>query len=147
MATTPHLPHSANAILASSAPYGPISTHPHSVPQLPSVHPPLRFMTSDGRSRRRELVEEAYKLQVKAGLMARHVHLTDLPSSLRILSLLLTRDDLNPFSHSWFILPCTGRGAIWRIWVRFCNLRASFLARFSVSQPGQSFARVLFFSD
>jgi hypothetical protein len=27
-------------------------------------------MNSDGRSRRRELVEEAYNLQVKAGLMA-----------------------------------------------------------------------------
>ena len=27
-------------------------------------------MNSDGRSRRRELVEEAYDLQVKAGLMA-----------------------------------------------------------------------------
>lgn len=27
-------------------------------------------MSSDGRSRRRELVEEAYNLQVKAGLMA-----------------------------------------------------------------------------
>jgi hypothetical protein len=29
-----------------------------------------RTMNSDGRSRRRELVEEAYNLQVKAGLMA-----------------------------------------------------------------------------
>ncbi len=27
-------------------------------------------MSSEGRSRRREMVEEAYKLQVKAGLMA-----------------------------------------------------------------------------
>lgn len=34
-------------------------------------------MSSDGRSRRRELVEEAYQLQVKAGLMARHIPLTD----------------------------------------------------------------------
>ena len=32
-------------------------------------------MSSDGRSRRRELVEEAYQLQVKAGLMARHTFL------------------------------------------------------------------------
>jgi hypothetical protein len=30
-------------------------------------------MSSVGRSRRRELVEEAYKLQVKAGLMASHI--------------------------------------------------------------------------
>lgn len=29
-------------------------------------------MSYDGRSRRRELVDEAYNLQVKAGLMARH---------------------------------------------------------------------------
>lgn len=34
-------------------------------------------MSSDGRSRRRELVEEAYQLQVKAGLMARHIPLTE----------------------------------------------------------------------
>ena len=34
-------------------------------------------MSSDGRSRRRELVEEAYRLQVKAGLMARHIPLTE----------------------------------------------------------------------
>jgi hypothetical protein len=30
-------------------------------------------MSSDGRSRRRELVEEAYSLQVKAGLMASRI--------------------------------------------------------------------------
>ena len=30
-------------------------------------------MSSDGRSRRRELVEEAYNLQVKAGLMASRI--------------------------------------------------------------------------
>ena len=29
-------------------------------------------MNADGRARRRELVDEAYKLQVKAGMMARH---------------------------------------------------------------------------
>jgi hypothetical protein len=32
-----------------------------------------RTMNSDGRSRRRELVEEAYNLQVKAGLMASRI--------------------------------------------------------------------------
>jgi len=31
-------------------------------------------MSSGGRSRRRELVEEAYDLQVKAGLMASRIH-------------------------------------------------------------------------
>lgn len=31
-------------------------------------------MNSGGRSRRRELVEEAYNLQVKAGLMASRIH-------------------------------------------------------------------------
>lgn len=30
-------------------------------------------MSSDGRSRRRQLVEEAYNLQVKAGLMASRI--------------------------------------------------------------------------
>jgi hypothetical protein len=33
----------------------------------------IKQMSSDGRSRRREMVEEAYKLQVKAGLMARRI--------------------------------------------------------------------------
>lgn len=43
------------------------------VPKLLEENP----MSSDGRSRRRELVEEAYRLQVKAGLMARHIPLTE----------------------------------------------------------------------
>jgi hypothetical protein len=65
-------------------------------------------MSSEGRSRRRELVEEAYKLQMKAGLMARRIHLC--PSHLPIhlschLSASispLTRGDLNVFfPHSY----------------------------------------------
>jgi len=75
-------------------------------------------MSSDGRSRRRELVEEAYQLQVKAGLMARHIPLTRDPR----LSLWLV-----------FISAWTGSGAIWRLWSRLCNLRASYLACFPVS--------------
>jgi hypothetical protein len=42
------------------------------------VHPLHKLMSSEGRSRRRELVEEAYKLQAKAGLMARHILLAKL---------------------------------------------------------------------
>ena len=38
-------------------------------------------MISDGRSRRRELVEEAYNLQVKAGLMASLIFLLAYPIS------------------------------------------------------------------
>jgi hypothetical protein len=41
-------------------------------PQLPT-HIRSIIMSSDGRSRRRELVEEAYNLQVKAGLMASRI--------------------------------------------------------------------------
>jgi hypothetical protein len=40
-------------------------------PQLPTHIGSI--MSSDGRSRRRELVEEAYNLQVKAGLMASRI--------------------------------------------------------------------------
>jgi hypothetical protein len=49
-----------------------------SIPRSRSCHSPFptRFtMISDGRSRRRELVEEAYNLQVKAGLMASRIFL------------------------------------------------------------------------
>jgi hypothetical protein len=38
------------------------------------------------------------------------------------------------------MLPCTGCGAIWRIWSRFCNIRASYLARFPVSRFGYNSA-------
>ena len=39
-------------------------------------------MSAEGRSRRRELVEEAYNLQVKAGLIVSHTPTTPLPPSL-----------------------------------------------------------------
>ena len=43
--------------------------HPYS-PQLPTRIRCFDIMSPDGRSRRRDMVEEAYNLQVKAGLMA-----------------------------------------------------------------------------
>lgn len=87
---TPSASSSQQQRLAPSAPHGPISTHLVSYPNLasacvpqylpaPRIDPLLKLMSSEGRSRRRELVEEAYKLQMKAGLMARRIHLC--PSS------------------------------------------------------------------
>jgi len=78
-------------------------------------------MSSDGRSRRRERVEEAYQLQVKAGLMARHIPLTD-PHDKSTVSFI-----------GIHVSACTGSGAIWRLWPRLCNFRASYLACFPVS--------------
>ncbi len=56
-------------------------------------------MSSDGRSRRRELVDEAYDLQVKAGLMASRIPLSDiiptfLVSPLSLCDLLVRSRDL-----------------------------------------------------
>ena len=69
-----HLPHSA---LISRLQLGARSLshhchHPSRFPQLPT-HIKNIIMSSDGRSRRRKLVEEAYNLQVKAGLMASRI--------------------------------------------------------------------------
>ena len=55
-----------------------LSSTSHRHRHIPKFPPnlPTRIeciMSSDGRSRRRELVEEAYNLQVKAGLMASRI--------------------------------------------------------------------------
>ena len=105
-------------------------------------------MNSDSRSRRRQLVEEAYNLQVKAGLTASRMHVLScwltkrcrrIDDSLRVRvcmpHLLVRHRDLGPIS-----LPTlfndqspTARCAIWRIWSRLCNFRAPYLAHFPVS--------------
>ena len=69
----PHHHHHPARLSAKSLAFGLASPRFPPVPKLLEGNP----MSSDGRSRRRELVEEAYQLQVKAGLMARHIPLTE----------------------------------------------------------------------
>jgi len=77
-----HRRNSTRAIATGSIRSGLI--HPSDPPPSKGPHRlTLQVMNSDGRSRRRELVEEAYNLQVKAGLMARRIfHSTVLSTSI-----------------------------------------------------------------
>lgn len=69
-------------------------------------------MISDGRSRRRELVEEAYNLQVKAGLMASRIFLLAW-LNYRIITLLF---DL---SHSHSVCPLPSLTTIYPFFLSF----------------------------
>jgi hypothetical protein len=95
-------------------------------------------MSSDGRSRRRELVEEAYNLQVKAGLMARPIPF----GCARTVLSTIYRDYL-----SFHVNPRTGRGAIRRIWFRLCDFRAPYLACFQVSLSSACATEVISVND
>lgn len=70
------------------------------------------IMISDGRSRRRELVEEAYNLQVKAGLMASRIFLLAW-LNYRIITLLF---DL---SHSHSVCPLPSLTTIYPFFLSF----------------------------
>ena len=112
------------------------------------------IMISDGRSRRRELVEEAYNLQVKAGLMASRIFLLAW-LNYRIITLLFDLSHSHSVSaavtyyhlsfFSFFFISCqsihihiikktlTARGTIWCIWPRLCDSRPPYLAHLPVS--------------
>ena len=109
-------------------------------------------MSSDGRSRRRELVEEAYNLQVKAGLMASRIPfgysctVTFDPSVSSPCNLLVRyRDALFFFFFKFTLLyspikltHTTERSAKWRIRTRLGDFGPPYLAHFPVSQfPAQ----------
>ena len=132
-----------------------LSSHLSSSSSSQSFHPPPNLptrisciMSSDGRSRRRELVEEAYNLQVKAGLMASRMHYipfwifwflpclspsSSLSLSMRSFFLVRYLTLLYTFSQLTHMTRHTERSAIWRIWTRLGDFRPSYLAHFPVS--------------
>ena len=117
-------------------PLSPTLHHRHPQQTSHSYQEYIGIMGSDGRSRRRDMVEEAYNIQVKAGLMASRIPFWIAVPLLRLF--------VDPFPPSLSLTLCgvlynpikptrTERSAIWCIRTRLGDFRPPYMAHFPVS--------------